>query len=213
MRYPKDYKDVAREKLVAASGSHAKQHGFGRSGVSDLAAAAGVTTGSLYKHFEGKADLFASLVTAELQGTARAYAAIDPADKAGTGKAMNAYLSLQHVQHPESGCLLPTLTAEVARADPQVRDAFEQGVCGIHAHVEKMTGSSDSAWTLIAQNVGAVMIARALSNEKLQRELLLALRRSAAQILNSNYRANAQMQAESNPPLPTRNTQVKGKTI
>ncbi len=184
MRYTQEYKDSAKQRLVAAGGSHAKQHGFGGSGMSDLAAAAGVTTGSLYKHFGGKADLFASLISAELKRTAQMYDAIDPADRAAGVKSMNSYLSLQHVKHPEQGCLLPSLTPEVARADQSVRDAFQHGMQKVHASLERLTGSADDAWTLIAQNVGAVMIARALSDEKLQRELLSALRRSAERLLN-----------------------------
>ena len=184
MRYTKEYKDLARQRLVAAGGSHAKQHGFSDSGMSQLAAAAGVTTGSLYKHFDGKADLFASLIAAELKRTAQLYAAVESLDSTGAAKALASYLSLQHVKHPELGCPLPTLTPEVARADQSVRDAFQQGMLEIHAKVEKLTGSADAAWTLISQNVGAVMIARALSDEKLQRQLLAALRRSGERLLN-----------------------------
>ena len=184
MRYTKEYKDSAKQRLVAAGGGHAKQHGFGNSGMSDLAAAAGVTTGSLYKHFGGKADLFASLISAELKRTAQMYDAIDPMDRTSAVKSLSSYLSLQHVKHPELGCPLPTLTPEVARADQSVRDAFQQGMLEIHANVEKFTGSADRAWALIAQNVGAVMIARALSDEKLQQELLTALRRSGERLLN-----------------------------
>jgi TetR/AcrR family transcriptional repressor of nem operon len=208
MRYPKEYKESARQKLVFASGSHAKQHGFEQTGMSDLAASAGVTTGSLYKHFKGKSDLFASLVGAELQRTAVAYAAIDASDTDGAVRAMNAYLSLQHVQHPETGCLLPALTAEVARADSAVREAFERGILDVHANVEKMTGSQDKAWTLIAQNVGAVLIARALSDQKLQRALLLALRRSAKQLLTRH----SQVPVEPKHAISHLNNRVNGKT-
>lgn len=185
MRYTQEYKESAKQRLIAAGGSHAKQHGFGDSGMADLAAAAGVTTGSLYKHFGGKADLFASLISAELKRTAQMYSAIDPTDRVGAIKSMTSYLSLQHVRHPERGCPLPSLTPEVARADKSVRDVFQLGVQEIHANVERITGSAEDAWTLIAQNVGAVMIARALSDEKLQGELLSALRRSAERLLNN----------------------------
>lgn len=127
--------------------------------------------------------MFASLISAELKRTALMYEAIDPSDRKGAVKSMTSYLSLKHVQHPERGCPLPSLTSEVARADQSVRDAFQEGMQEIHANVKKFTGSADDAWTLIAQNVGAVMIARALPDEKLQRELLAALRRSAERLL------------------------------
>lgn len=183
MRYTKQYKDEARHRLLAASGSHAKQHGFGGSGMSALAAAAGVTTGSLYKHFDGKADLFASVISAELARAAERYAATGAKDATSGAKALASYLSLQHIQHPENGCPLPSLAAEVARADDSVREAFQTGLLAIHANVEKLTGSSEAAWTLIAQNVGAVMIGRAMSDEKLKRGLLKALRRAGEGLL------------------------------
>ncbi|MGS0758731.1 TetR/AcrR family transcriptional regulator, partial [Roseateles sp. GG27B] len=70
MRYPNEYKEQARAKLVDAGGRHAKRNGFISSGMADLAAAAGVTTGSLYKHFSGKSELFVAMITAELKRTA-----------------------------------------------------------------------------------------------------------------------------------------------
>ena len=184
MRYTKQYKDEARRRLLAASGSHAKQHGFGGSGMAELATAAGVTTGSLYKHFDGKADLFASVIAAEMERTAERYRYTDAKDGTSAAKALASYLSLQHVRHPGNGCPLPSLAPEVARADESVREAFQKGLLAIHANVEKLTGSNEAAWTLIAQNVGAVMIARAMSDEKCQRELLAALRRSGERLLN-----------------------------
>jgi TetR/AcrR family transcriptional regulator, transcriptional repressor for nem operon len=93
------------------------------------------------------------------------------------------YLSLQHVRTPERGCLLPSLTAEVARAEPAARAAYQASLRRIHAFVEGWTGSSDKAWTLIAQNVGAVMLARAMCDEGEQRDLLESVRREGQTLL------------------------------
>jgi TetR/AcrR family transcriptional repressor of nem operon len=128
MRYPKEHKEHARTRLLDRGGSHAKEHGFGDSGMNDLAAAAGVTTGSLYKHFEGKSDLFAAMIRSELQRTVQRFSAIAPGNPQAAAKALAAYLSLNHVKHPETGCALPSLTPEVARSDESVRDAFQSGV-------------------------------------------------------------------------------------
>ncbi|MDQ1309263.1 MAG: TetR/AcrR family transcriptional regulator, transcriptional repressor for nem operon [Pseudomonadota bacterium] len=184
MRFPKDHKEKARRRLLEHGGSHAKTHGFGSSGMDALAAAAGVTTGSLYKHFDGKSDLFAAVVQAELQRTAGMYRAIAADDPEAATKSLAAYLSIHHVSHPEQGCMLPSLTPEVARADESVRAAFQAGLLEIHAAVERLTGASDEAWALVAQNVGAIMIARAMLDEKVQRELLAAARREGQALLN-----------------------------
>jgi AcrR family transcriptional regulator len=183
MRYPKDHKDSSRQRLIELGGSHAKKHGFNESGMASLAAAAGVTTGALYKHFDGKADLFVALITAELERTAQMYDAFDPADDASAARSLTGYLSLQHVRHPEQGCPLPSLTPEIARADEAVKSAFQTGLLDIHAKLQRLTTTSEDAWTLMAQNVGAVMLARAIPDEKLQLEVLSALRKAGEKML------------------------------
>lgn len=186
MRYPREHKQRARRSLLEHGGSHAKQHGFAASGMDAIAAAAGGTTGSLYKHFEGKTALFAAVVRAELERMAAMYGATPADDAQRVTRAVTGYLSMQHVNHPEQGCVLPSLTPEVSRADAKVREAFQDGLLEIHRNLERLTGSRDSAWALIAQNVGAVMLARAMTDEKVQRELLAAARREAQVLLGTS---------------------------
>jgi len=178
MRYPQDHKERTRRRLIDDGGGLAKEHGFAATGLDAIAEAAGVTTGSLYKHFDGKSDLFASVIEAELQRTADRFAAIAPDDRSEAMRALASYLSLHHVDHPEQGCPLPSLTAEVARADDHVRDVFQSGMLELHAAVERLAGSSDKAWALIAQSVGAVMIARAVADARMRKEVLSAARKA-----------------------------------
>lgn len=195
MRYPATYKEQARAKLVDASGRHAKQHGFISSGMADLAAAAGVTTGSLYKHFNGKSDLFVTMIKAELQRTADMYGAVDATDPVQVSRALAGYLTLSHVQHPELGCPLPSLTPEIGRADSDVKFAFEQGVQTIHANVNAMTGDANTAWAVMAQNVGAVMLARAMQSESLQKEVLNAVRQAGELLIRNTKPAQNKEQS------------------
>jgi AcrR family transcriptional regulator len=183
MRYSKDHKDASRQRLIELGGSHAKKHGFNESGMASLAASAGVTTGALYKHFDGKGDLFVAVITAELERTAQMYDGIDPADDGSVARTLAGYLSLQHVRHPEQGCPLPSLTPEIARADAAAKAAYQAGMLEIHAKLQRLTATSDDAWTLMAQNVGAVMLARALPEEQLQFEILDALRHAGEKLL------------------------------
>lgn len=196
MRYNDEYKSQARAKLVESSGRHAKQHGFSSSGMADLAAAAGVTTGSLYKHFSGKSDLLVALITTELKRTADLYKNIDASDDAQVSRVLRGYLSMSHVQHPASGCPLPALTSEISRADDPAKQAFDLGVEAIHANVQAITGESNAAWTVIAQTVGAVMLARAMHSEALQNELLDAVRKAGDKLLSTRqlpYQEKADM--------------------
>lgn len=188
MRYPKEHKEQARQRLVAGGARLAKKRGFAAAGVDDLAAAAGVTSGSVYKHFGGKSELLAAIITAELERSAATFAAVPAGDEKRLGKALAAYLSPEHVAQPEAGCALPSLAADVARADPDVRLAFEEGLLAVHAALKRHVRSDDAAWALIAQSVGAVLLARAAQDEATQRGILAALKRHAAQLVAADAR-------------------------
>lgn len=185
MRYPKDHKEQVRKQLLLDSGSHAKAHGFAASGVDALAGAAGLTTGSLYKHFDNKDALFSALITAELGKTKRRYDGLKYGDYLAMQKILTGYLSMNHVHTPASGCPVPSLAAEVARSSDEVKRAFEAGIVELKNAVTDITGSSNTAWALIAQNVGAVMIARAMLDDTTKREILAAVRVAGADLLLS----------------------------
>jgi TetR/AcrR family transcriptional regulator, transcriptional repressor for nem operon len=186
MRYPKTHKEQVRQALLSNSGSHAKKHGFAATGVDALAATAGLTTGSLYKHFDNKDALFSAVIEAEIDRTVSRFSELKPGDEKAIHKALASYLSMQHVRSPEDGCPLPALTADVARASDEVRETFEAGVLNLKTVLEKITGSDFTAWTLIAQCVGAVMIARAMRNDAEKRAVVEGVRKTAAALLTDS---------------------------
>ncbi len=186
MRYPKEYKNQARQRLLDYGARHAKQHGFAASGMDAIASAAGVTSGSLYKHFDSKSSLFAAMIRAELQRTTDLFADGRLRDADAAKARITAYLSTRHLRHPERGCPLPALTAEIARADDTVRAAFDDGLRQIHKQLKVIAGSSTKAWALLAQNVGALMLARAALAPALQQELLRSARKEARASLSQD---------------------------
>ena len=185
VRYPKEHKEQARQRLGAGGARLAKQRGFAGAGIDDLAAAAGVTSGSVYKHFGGKSELLAAIIEAELARSAALFSAVPPGDPARLDAVLAAYLSPAHVAHPESGCPLPSLSADVARADPDVREAFERGLLAVHKALKRHAGSADAAWALIAQSVGAVMLARAMHGAATGGQVLGAVKRHARSLVRS----------------------------
>ena len=129
MRYPREYKTAARSRILDRGGRHAKKHGFRASGMDALAAAAGVTTGALYKQFAGKSDFFVALLEAELRRTEERFAGVPSADSQAIDQVQADYLSLQHVRTPERGCLLPSLTPR--SREPSLRLALRTSrACG-----------------------------------------------------------------------------------
>ena len=176
MRYPAQYKEQARRKLLDEAGRHARQHGFAASGVDALAGAAGVTIGSLYKHFDSKNSLFVELLRHDIGRTVERFEKVAADDTRALMKTVDQYLSMQHVRAPQNGCPLPILAGEVARASDEVRDALQDGLLAFKNSLVRHTNSDEAAWAIIAQSVGAIMLARAMRGLPHQRAVLAAAR-------------------------------------
>jgi AcrR family transcriptional regulator len=177
MRYSTTHKQETREKLMSSSRAIAKQGGFESTGVDALMASIGLTGGAFYSHFPSKQALFEALIEEEVDNSAKMLAGNEDSSSDHVAKCLRSYLSTSHALHPEGGCVLPTLGAEIARATPQVRETVEQALKVTQKSWSQRTGDSDAAWALIAQCVGALVLARAVESERTRKEILAASRR------------------------------------
>jgi TetR/AcrR family transcriptional repressor of nem operon len=83
----------------------------------------GMTHGGFYRHFESKEDLLVDAIAQALHETADRLDGV--ARRAEKGKEMEAivtaYLSAEHLQHPESWCALAALGPDISRLPASVR--------------------------------------------------------------------------------------------
>jgi TetR/AcrR family transcriptional regulator, transcriptional repressor for nem operon len=180
MRYKPEHKERSRSKIVGASGAKAKRLGFGASGIDEMAKAAGVTSGAVYKHFAGKDALLSAIIANELETTTSRFAMIDAENIL---LAIDGYLSLTHVEHPERGCVLPSLAPEVARASNDTRTVYEEKLSELMSTLETKVGDRARAASLLSLCVGAVTVARALASDEARKEILRSARASARRLL------------------------------
>lgn len=183
MRYAPDHKATARAKLIATAGALSKQKGFGTTGVDALMAAAGMTSGAFYSHFKSKPELLRAIVEHELTRTEGIFSGANPK---ALRRALDFYLSETHVDHPDKGCMLPSLSAEVARADDETKAAFEGHLLTLKEGLQSKVKEGEDAWALIAQAVGAVMLARAMESAETRTTLLAASRKQIDRMLEDN---------------------------
>ncbi|VXB11856.1 TetR family transcriptional regulator [Pseudomonas sp. 8AS] len=174
MRYSPEHKAQTREKLLHSSGAIAKQGGFSAAGVDSLMKAIGLTGGAFYSHFPSKNDLFGAIVERELSHSLQRLGESNEASRTKLQRCLERYLSLAHVQHPDSGCAIPTLGAEIARADIRVREQAEHWLVRLQQAWSEVLGSGELAWAILAQCVGALVVARMLATEPRQAEVLEA---------------------------------------
>lgn len=174
MRYTPGQKEKTIRSIVKNAGAKAKQSGFGTTGVDDLMKAAGLTSGAFYKHFGSKEELLQAVVQYELGRTRALFFDGPDADRKTTLTAIaTQYLSLLHLAHPESGCMLPALSAEVARASEDTRQQFDLGLTDLHGVLASIS-DPQTAWVALSMAVGAVSLARASANPATQKAVLSA---------------------------------------
>ena len=174
MRYSAEHKALTREKLLHSSGAIAKQGGFSSEGVDGLMKAIGLTGGAFYSHFPSKSDLFSAIVERELSHSLHMLGEKSEGDRNKLQRCLDRYLSMAHVEQPDNGCAIPTLGAEIARADIAVREQAEHWLVRLQQAWANVLGDDALAWAILAQCVGALLLARMLATPALQQEVLQA---------------------------------------
>ena len=177
MRYSATHKQETREKLLNSSRAIAKKEGFDSTGVDTFMSSIGLTGGAFYSHFGSKEELFAAMIERELDLSTEMLAGDESAPQDLVAKRIKSYLSSYHASHPEEGCVLPTLGPEIARASPQVKARVERSLKRLHDAWAERLADNDAAWALIAQCVGALVVARAVESERTRQEILASSRR------------------------------------
>jgi len=159
--------------------------GFDGVGVTDLMKSAGLTHGGFYANFNSKEDLIAESCERSLAKLNEDW------DKTAGGKngdllraVVAAYLSTSHRDDPGNGCLVAALGSDVARKSPAVRHAVTEG---LRPFIELLTRAAPGhtriarrkrALAVYASLVGAMVLARAVDDPALSKQILEAVKAS-----------------------------------
>ena len=167
-----------RKRIIETAAQEFRRNGIARTGLADLMAAAGLTHGGYYRHFESKDQLVAEACAAALDSNART-AALSRYGKGGGFKAFVAnYLSADHRDDRSDGCALAALGSELVRADETTREMATEGLLklvdsiaeqfeGVRADIAKRR-----ALVALSTLVGALTLARIVTDPKLSTVLL-----------------------------------------
>jgi len=181
MRVSRDQAEKNRQTVINVASQLFCEHGFDGIGLKDLMEAAGLTQGAFYKQFASKDDLAAQASKRALEsisGRWSAAAESNPEDPLGAVVAL--YLSMGHREQRGAGCPVVALGADAARQGPDVKASFE---AGIRKYLEKLEGwvggangedSTDRAMATFSTMVGALVLSRAVNDERLAKRFLQA---------------------------------------
>jgi len=184
MRYDSEHKERTRARVLKEAAKAIRAEGPHRVGVAGMMAKAGLTHGGFYAHFSSKDDLVVAAMSQMFEEASAKF------DRLTAGKppaaALRAYidfyLSRQHRDARDTGCPLPSLSADLPRLGVAARQQFAAGVAGLTARVEGLLSTLGRpnpemlASSLLAEMVGALSLARGVGDPKQSDAILKASR-------------------------------------
>jgi TetR/AcrR family transcriptional repressor of nem operon len=180
MRKSRQETAETRQRIVEVAATEFRRNGINATGLADLMAAAGMTHGGFYKHFDSKEHVVREslgLATDALNNDLEC-ALASAAGSKGLKAAVNEYLSLRHRDDPGSGCSFVALGSELARSSDEVRGAataaFVKLVDIIASRLEDMTraAAKKEALVILSTMVGAMTLARFVDDPDLSASIL-----------------------------------------
>ena len=189
MRYPSDQKARAKQAILQAGARALRTNGFNGIGVDGVAASAGVTSGAFYSNFSNKEALLEEVIETCLGEPFIDSESGSLAERQARLKEWLAmYISADHRADPASGCVMPALSADVARSNPQIRATYERRMLALVQKMSNALGGAGPdrekrAWSIIAMMIGAIAISRAMPDgEGADQALAAALQTAIALI-------------------------------
>ncbi|NGZ83720.1 TetR/AcrR family transcriptional regulator [Duganella aceris] len=157
-----------RRRIVSTASRLFLENGLAETGIAHIMAAAGLTQGGFYRHFDSKDQLIAEANIAAndemFDYYAQAVAGMAPRQALDT--VVGLYLRQSHGEGPEWLCPLPNLGSELRNTDRKVRSVAMDGYQRLVAFFTTLTTALGAAEphgvadAIVSTMVGAVMLSR-----------------------------------------------------
>ncbi|OPA80984.1 TetR family transcriptional regulator [Paenibacillus selenitireducens] len=189
MPYPEGHKIKVRGRIIESAAQAFRMNGIRDISVPVIMKGAGLTHGGFYSHFDNKEQLVAEACQYAISDTIALLqeAANQEKQEPKINAVIHYYLSQQHRDRTEMGCILPALSSEISRSSEEVRNIFTQEVermidfLADLAEVDKSTASA-----LLSSMVGTLLLARSVSDSTLSDNLLTAGKQHAKELIKTS---------------------------
>lgn len=180
MRVSRERAEQNRRRILRAASRLFRENGIGSSGVDAITGEAGLTHGAFYSQFSSKEAVAVEAIRAASAGSRAHWKRASEGKRRADAleEIVHAYLARSHRDAPGQGCVLAALGAEVARQPLSVRTAFTEEVArSVDALADLLPGDDDNrrrddATAALAWMSGALILARAVSDETLSARIL-----------------------------------------
>ena len=180
MKKSKQEAAQTRQRIVETAAAEFRRNGINGTGLSDLMAAAGLTHGGFYRHFESKDQLVAESCAAAAESVVEALttALSQKVKRSGLEAVAASYLSTDHRDDLSGCCPFVALGSELARSDESTRATATAGflkLVDIIAGQFKKTRpqvAKRRALVALSTMIGAVTMSRIVADPELSTAIL-----------------------------------------
>ena len=168
-----------RRRIVNAAAAEFRRNGIHATGLCELMAAAGLTHGGFYRHFDSKDQLVAEACAAGMEAGVGGASACHGLGKGGLKKIAAGYLSTAHRDNPSEGCLLAGLGSELARSGDKTRATATAGILNLadiiareYCRTTKPKTAKARALVALSAMIGAITLSRIVTDPELSAAIL-----------------------------------------
>jgi TetR/AcrR family transcriptional regulator, transcriptional repressor for nem operon len=185
MGHSKASKQQTHARLVAAAAARFKERGVDGISLADLMKDLKLTHGGFYKHFDSRDELVTEALDLALkQSGASVRERLFGGDKPDLVRFVDFYLAEAHREGRADGCAVAALAGDAPRKSAAVQAQFRAHIeSNLDSLVEALApgGSTEerraSALMVLSALYGALMMARAVGDSSLSREILRTARK------------------------------------
>jgi TetR/AcrR family transcriptional repressor of nem operon len=180
MRRSRQEAAETRQHIVETAATEFRSNGIDGTGLAGLMAAAGLTHGGFYKHFESKEQVVEEALTfaSESLFEIAKGATVTARGNRGLQALLAQYLSVEHRDNAAHGCPYSALGCEVARSSDSVREGMTAGflkmidlIAGQLEGLSPAAAKKEALWIFSAM-IGALSMARMVNDPNLSASIL-----------------------------------------
>lgn len=186
MSWPSTRRTTTRQKILDSAARLFALEGFEQVSIDAIMQDAGLTRGAFYHHFASKKELY----NEALRNAARAGGALlERAGTEGLRQMVKSYLRMDHRDGSQMHCPLAFMVNDAARQDEIIRDSYTRILTAFVARLESRLAATAAmtprqrALQIAVAMIGGVALARAVDDDRLAEEILVASQAGCLQLI------------------------------
>lgn len=186
MPYPEGHKVKVRGRIIESAAKAFRANGVRDISVPAIMKGAGLTHGGFYSHFDSKEHLVSETCRFAVNDTIELLrrAVEQEPNRSGILVVIDHYLSPDHRDNTEIGCIFPALSGEISRLSEEVRQVFTEELERVIEYLSDLAEvDSSKGRALFSLLIGTLVLARSVNDSSISDSILESGRQQAKRMI------------------------------